>query len=199
MTTHVAGRAEAEASASPGRGPPVPRQPPASDAQRLDATLPALRDALLAARAVGPVPASSTTLGLALDAFDQPAFLALQSGSIVFANRAARGAYARRPEWLDGVLRRAPERALEANVTRLEHEGRRLFLVVPRNPPAASVRLPPSLARVATLAARGLSDKELATALGMPLSTVRTYVRRIYAMLGVKNRVALRALWDGRG
>lgn len=169
-----------------------------AEALRLDRVTPGIRDALEAARAIGPIPGCSTTLGRVLDAFDRPAFIAKQSGAIVYANHAARKVYARRPEWFCAVLRRPQARALEANVTRIEHEGRSLFLIVPRDPPAAPLKLPPSLARVAALAAQGLSDKEIANALAMPLPTVRTYVRRIYVALGVNHRIALRAVWDGR-
>jgi DNA-binding NarL/FixJ family response regulator len=44
----------------------------------------------------------------------------------------------------------------------------------------------------------GLSDKEIASALGIPLATIRTYVSRIYKALGVHNRLGLAAKWAGR-
>ena len=63
--------------------------------------------------------------------------------------------------------------------------------------PTASL-LPASLARVAERVAGGLTDKEISIELGMPLSTVRTYVQRIYRRLGVTNRVALSLRWSRR-
>ena len=53
--------------------------------------------------------------------------------------------------------------------------------------------LPPSLRAVARLAAEGLADKEIAEVLGRPLSTVRTYMRRVFRRLGVHSRRELMA------
>lgn len=53
---------------------------------------------------------------------------------------------------------------------------------------ATTKPLPPSLARIADLLARGLSDKEIAIETGMPYVTVRTYVARTMAKLGVQSR-----------
>jgi DNA-binding NarL/FixJ family response regulator len=55
--------------------------------------------------------------------------------------------------------------------------------------------LTPTLTRVADAIARGLSDKEIAVLLDLELATVRTYVRRVYARLGVHNRVQLTRRW----
>lgn len=63
-------------------------------------------------------------------------------------------------------------------------------IVIPIGP---RVPLPPSLARIALHVASGLADKEIARALGIPLATVRTYVQRVYARLGVRSRIELRA------
>jgi DNA-binding NarL/FixJ family response regulator len=49
-------------------------------------------------------------------------------------------------------------------------------------------QLPPSLGRVATLLARGASDKEIASELQMPLATARTYVARVFKRLGLTSR-----------
>jgi hypothetical protein len=55
--------------------------------------------------------------------------------------------------------------------------------------PAPSFReLPPSLQRIAARLARGVSDKEIAVDLGMPLPTVRTYVARVLRRLGARSR-----------
>lgn len=58
-------------------------------------------------------------------------------------------------------------------------------------PTCVSTELPPSLARVASAVAEGMSDREVASALAMSLATVRTYMRRIYGRLGVHSRVEL--------
>lgn len=170
------------------------------DAARLDSVSRALRDALAAARALGLVPAGNTAIGRVLDAFDAPAFLTTQTGAIAHANPAARAGYPRRPGWLNAVLR-SPQRHLQtAAVTRVDHEGRSLFLVIPRRTPAPAgdSALPPSLQRVAALAVAGLSDKEIAGALGVPLPTVRTYMGRIYKTLRVHSRLGLAAALRGR-
>jgi DNA-binding NarL/FixJ family response regulator len=64
--------------------------------------------------------------------------------------------------------------------------------------PITPAPLPPSLARIAALVARGLSDKDIARSLEIPLTTVRTYVRRIYTRLGVRSRVELARRWSRR-
>ncbi|MBI3201966.1 MAG: hypothetical protein HYZ29_10515 [Myxococcales bacterium] len=164
------------------------------EAVRLDALATDLRDALTAVRALGAVPSSSTALGQTLDAFEQPAFMLTAAGAIVHANRPARGGYKRAPEWLSAAPRERARLAAQASVTRVEHEGRSLYLVIPRG--EAPLALPPSLRRVAELAAAGRSDKQIALALDMPLHTVRTYVRRIYERLGVQSRVGLAKAWS---
>lgn len=171
----------------------------AGEAALLDSIVGRLGDALTAARALGAVPAGRSTMARVLDAFQQPAFLALGSGAVAYANIAARAAYPATPAWLTSVLRIPERHRLLAGVTRVEHEGRSLYLVVPRAPPVApSARrraLPLSLSRVADLVADGLSDKEIATSLGVSVATARTYVQRIYRVLGVRSRVELRAFW----
>ncbi len=164
------------------------------EAVRLDAVATDLRDALTAARALGAVPSGNTALGKTLDAFEQPAFMLTAAGAIVHANRAARASRERAPEWLSAAPRDRARLAARASVTRVEHEGKSLYLVIPRGetPPA----LPPSLRGVAELAATGHSDKEIGALLGMPLHTVRTYVRRIYGRLGVRTRVGLAKAWS---
>lgn len=72
--------------------------------------------------------------------------------------------------------------------------GRRLQLVrlrasTRRTDPLAE--LSEALRPVAIRMAAGLSDKEIAADLERPLSTVRTYVRRVYERLGVNSRVDL--------
>jgi hypothetical protein len=170
-------------------------EPSRHEAVRLDAAATELRDLLTAARALGAVPASCTALGRTMDAFEQPAFMLTASGAVAHANRVARASYSRAPEWLSAVPRERERLAPLAAITRIEHEGKSLYLVIPRG--AALPALPPSLRRVAELAAAGESDKQIASELDMPLHTVRTYVRRTYARLGVKTRVELAKAWPG--
>jgi len=54
-----------------------------------------------------------------------------------------------------------------------------------------SLRLPPRQASVVELILQGKQDKEIAVALGLRRSTVRTYLTRIFARVGVTNRVDL--------
>jgi len=55
----------------------------------------------------------------------------------------------------------------------------------------AEQALPPRLRRVAAYAARGLTNEETAGRLGLSGHTVRSYVRQVYAQLGVHNRAEL--------
>jgi DNA-binding NarL/FixJ family response regulator len=81
-------------------------------------------------------------------------------------------------------------------VTPVATDGADLTLIIARS--LGPVPLPPSLARVASLIARGHPDKDIASALDIPLATVRTYVRRIYTRLGVRSRVELARRWSRR-
>jgi len=185
------------------KGPCTAHDFAAGEASSLEAVKVDLRNALTAAQALGPVPASRHAIARTLDAFEQPAFLTLGTGAIVHANTAARASYPRTPRWLPTAVRNPAILASLAAVTRIEYEARSLFLVIPRQPPVASATprpsLPPSLARVAALAAEGLSDKEISDALDIPLATVRTYMQRTYRTLGVHSRVELCRIWSKRG
>jgi hypothetical protein len=55
--------------------------------------------------------------------------------------------------------------------------------------------LPASLCEVAELLAEGLSDKQIAERSGRPVSTVRTYVARLYQRTGLRSRAALTKWW----
>lgn len=48
--------------------------------------------------------------------------------------------------------------------------------------------LPPRLTRVVACVALGLSDKQTAARLGLSQHTVRSYLKQIYATLGVRGR-----------
>jgi len=56
------------------------------------------------------------------------------------------------------------------------------------------VRLSPRQRQVIELVARGLKNHEIAGELGITQHVVRNYISKIYATIGVNNRVEL-ALW----
>lgn len=132
-----------------------------------------------------------------VDPFSEPALIYGVDGRLVVRNRAAAARFPAPPEDI------AAARALpSARCVGLELDGTALDLVVfpiePRK--TSSVNLPESLARVAELAATGLSDKEISEKTGLSLSSTRTYVARLYRRLGVRSRTELaRYLQAARG
>lgn len=54
-----------------------------------------------------------------------------------------------------------------------------------------ALELSPQQARIVELIVRGAGDKQIAAALGLSKYTVRTYLSRIFARLGVRDRVEL--------
>jgi len=62
----------------------------------------------------------------------------------------------------------------------------------------ADTPLSPTTRRILHKLLTGLSEKEIAIAMGQPVSTTHTYVRAIYERFGVKSRAALMALWLGQ-
>lgn len=149
-----------------------------------------IRDA--AALGLEPVPSGAGLPVASLDVFDEVA-LVLRGDRIVFANRAGR-------RIADGSLPSPQSLRRHASFTcrfgggdGATYELVRLpELTGPDDDPWSA--LPPSLRAVARLAAEGLADKEIADALGRPLSTVRTYMRRVFRRLGVNSRRELMAL-----
>lgn len=67
-----------------------------------------------------------------------------------------------------------------------------------RAPPALEL-LSPREREVAALVARGLTDKAVARELGLSVSSVRTYLRRLAAKSGVQRRAALGGWLGGAG
>ncbi len=51
--------------------------------------------------------------------------------------------------------------------------------------------LPPRQHEIAILVSQGLSNKEIATQLGISLHTVKNHIRAAYLTLGIHNRVQL--------
>ncbi|HEY8428466.1 MAG TPA: LuxR C-terminal-related transcriptional regulator [Sandaracinaceae bacterium] len=75
--------------------------------------------------------------------------------------------------------------------------GLRLRFIEWRAAPTAHAglaSLPPSLRRVGELMARGLSDKEIANVLDLPVTTARTYAQRVLTRLGLDDRRKLMVL-----
>ena len=86
-------------------------------------------------------------------------------------------------------------------VTRLSCEGGARFLVqiTPGRslPEPAVARLTPSQLQVATFAAAGATAAEIARSLDRSPETIRTHIKRVYALLGVANRVELSQVMEG--
>jgi DNA-binding CsgD family transcriptional regulator len=63
----------------------------------------------------------------------------------------------------------------------------------------ADTPLSPMARRIVTKLLTGMSEKEIATSMGQPVTTTHKYIRTIYERFGVKSRAALMALWLGQG
>ncbi|HVK86050.1 MAG TPA: helix-turn-helix transcriptional regulator [Kofleriaceae bacterium] len=172
----------------PLEDPPLGRE----EIVRLQHLVPAIRDTVRGADLTRYGRAAPGVVQALLEVLDQPAWLITGRGTIVHANSTARvlgrdvSTAARRAA--------ATERDRRFAVSRVSIGGEHFALTIGRSV-IATTTLPASLARVASLLVRGLSDKEIAAELDAPLDTVRTYVRRIYARLGVRNRVQLATVW----
>lgn len=153
----------------------------------LQLVLPLFQDWFHVARNIGLHPVGDHALATALDTNAAPCWL-LDGHRIVFANLAARR-FPIVPLWVRHPAPGAPARRVA-----LAPNGHPLTMVlgheraVLAQSNSALDRLPPSLRDVARLAATGQSDKEIAEELGKPLSTVRTYLTRVYARLGIRGR-----------
>lgn len=148
---------------------------------RLLALRPALFEWSRTARAIGLAPLGDGALAAVLEQLERPALL-VRGAHVVFANRAG-AAYAQSTQsWA-----RNPDRVPPPGVvTPIAPAGHALKLVIVHAPALSG--LPPSLQPVLDLVAEGLTDKEIALRLDMPLATVRTYVTRGYKRLGVHDR-----------
>ncbi len=148
---------------------------------RLLALRPALRDWSLTATAIGVAPLGDGALATVLENLERPALL-VRGQKVVFANRPGMRCLATVRAWAAN-RERAPRPGV---VTPIAPGGWQLELVIVHTP--TSRHLPPSLRPIFALVAQGLSDKEIATSLNMPLTTVRTYVTRAFRKLGVHDR-----------
>ncbi len=138
-----------------------------------------------------------------VDMFREVAFIVDGYGTILHANDAARRAYPEPPTWLGRVVSDASRASVpDCRIMSLDEE-REIYLVIPcgsLRPDSAPTptSLPPSLERIAHLLARGSTDKEIASELDLPVTTVRTYVTRVYRRLGVSSRAQLARAWGAR-
>ncbi len=109
----------------------------------------------------------------------------------VHANPPARARCPTAPEWLRTAPRCPRDVRHLATVHPVPVDGVPLFLVLARESTGMDpglTSLPPSLARVGHLMARGLSDKEIAAELDLPLATARTYAQRVLRRLRLRDR-----------
>jgi hypothetical protein len=176
----------------------------------LRALAPAMRQRLSWERRIEETAIRAAGFEELIEGTTRPAFLVSGTGKIVAENEAAR-------RWLNEDLagvreclaqaRREPHRyAAEAISINVRSIGQTLTLLMlarqyviggaqplPGGTAGSQTRqrLPPSLLRVAQSIAAGLSDKEIAAAHHLSVSTVRTYVRQVYSLMGVHNRVQL--------
>lgn len=142
-----------------------------------------------------PPPARSAAMAGVIDLFSEPAFLVTTEGEVVFANRAAREVFPPPRPWLvPAVSERDDSCTMPLQVARVTIDDRQLNLVVVGEG-AAFAGLPPRLIEIARLISHGKTDKEIAVITGLATTSVRTYVRRLYARAGVCSRAELVRMW----
>jgi|GEM_PF-1657010 len=142
-----------------------------------------------------PPPARSDAMAGVIDLFSEPAFLVTTNGEVVFANRAAREVFPPPWPWLAPAVSQRDERCtMPLQITRVTIDERQLNLVVVGEG-AAFAGLPPRLIDIARLISAGKTDKEIAVITGLAITSVRTYVRRLYARAGVSSRAELVRMW----
>jgi DNA-binding CsgD family transcriptional regulator len=157
----------------------------ADDHASMLALRPALAEWVRVARAIGLAALGDGALVTALGAIDQPALL-LRRGRVVFANALGQRWLGRVKEW----SRTSPRDPRFASTVRLCPGGLEVELVLVRNERVwdSASRLTPALVPVGEAMAEGLSDKEIAERLRLPLRTARTYAQRVLARLQISDR-----------
>jgi PAS domain-containing protein len=123
-------------------------------------------------------------LAALVDLFDEPSFLLDDEGRVVFASRVARAAFAPPYGWVARAL--SGGAGAETTPIRAARVGALRLVIVDDG--AGLSDLPASLRRIAQRLRMGETDKEIAASTGLSLASVRTYVRRLYARLGVHGR-----------
>lgn len=179
------------------------------DADTLTALLPDVRRLLSLRRTATEGMISADDLLNIVDAIGKPAFLGTCEGCAIHANHSARAAYRECAGWLPAAFRGdgIPPWVDRIVISRANDVTWVLVLVdalrfgahdAAQAPWALDSRLPPRLAAVASGILRGLSDKEIASEMGISVSSARTYVRRLFARVGAHDRAALVALLTRR-
>jgi DNA-binding CsgD family transcriptional regulator len=170
------------------------------DASMLEAVRTMIFDHVILRQAFQDGPVDGSFIVAALDAFEEPAFVVSDQGTVIHANAAARSRRSVLPEWLKAFPRCSELAHANVRHVPLELYSHRVHLVVERRAPnridhaltsSLDARVPPRLARVARLLVEGSTDKQIAQQTGLAHATVRTYVRELYARLGVHGRVDL--------
>jgi DNA-binding NarL/FixJ family response regulator len=173
------------------------------DARMLETVRTLVFDHVILRQAFHDGAVEASCIAQALDAFDQPALVVSDQGAVIHANAAARSRHSTLPEWLETLARRPDVTYSHVRHVPLELGSRRVHLVVERRTPdridridraltsSLDAKVPPRLARIARLIVEGLTDKQIAEQSGLAHATVRTYVRELYAQLGVHGRVDL--------
>ena len=130
-------------------------------------------------------PATLSLLTELLQGFVRPAVFGTERGALLCMNAAA--VRVLDPEPGAGMPAEWPRRLA------LEVDGQTFHLAAPDPGEGTSSRprLPPRLDKIAKLVIAGLTDKQIASRIGLTFSTVRTYVRQIYRRCGVHSRVEL--------
>jgi len=170
-------------------------QPPYSgpEVARLNSILPTLRAAIRAADQL-----QKSELG------EAPAHVVVQSnGRVEWLSAAAhRWMDEERKEALVSAVRRFDSRAgnpspviwdSQADIVRLDgNQGVRYLVSLRPHHPVMRRRLTPRQKEVASLAANGAANKEIAAELGISPHTVRQHLKATYRALAVTNRIELR-------
>jgi DNA-binding NarL/FixJ family response regulator len=66
----------------------------------------------------------------------------------------------------------------------------------PRNMPRRDLHVTPRQRQILNLAARGLTDKEIASELRIAIGTVRTHLEHLYRDNGLRNKTEAVAVWQ---
>lgn len=189
MAKEAAMRARAESKRTTIAALPASRLPPAGgDRRRSDL----LMTAVLAAFEV------------ALEALQAPALIVGQGGEVVCSNAAAAAVLGGRPRVIRGASRDEAVTGLaalawEVTPIRTTGEQRWSLMISPRTegPRARNWNLTTRQREVLELVARGMTNADIAEALGIRLGTVEFHISAIFDKVGVDNRAALIAIVMG--